>query len=174
MGRRRWVGDMMKFIPLPSTEYINELLHYDADTGFFTWKARPNPKWHLAGKRAGRIDSEGYCVIKINGRNYWASRLAWKIMRGNDPASEIDHKNCNAGDNRIANLREATGSQNCANTRGYGIAGKGVQQTQSGKFHARIMKNGHMFCLGTFDDRRDARYAYAMAARSMFGLYARA
>lgn len=162
---------------LPPTNRLHEVLSYDLTTGIFIWKWRSNiSRWwntKYAGKQAGKIRPAGYIEIRIDGKRYQAGRLAWKIINGRDPIHEIDHKNTNKGDNRYVNLREATGSQNCANKPRMGALGKCVQLVTCGKYQARITKNGHRFSLGLFDTPSEAQYAYAMAARSIFGRYAR-
>jgi hypothetical protein len=68
------------------------------------------------GKIAGTI-SEGYVVIWIEGRFYRAHRLAHLYMTGEWPPSQIDHKECDRGDNRWEKIRQATVSQNRCNVK---------------------------------------------------------
>lgn len=83
-----------------------------------------------------------------------------------------DHINGNGLDNRRANLRPATASQNMANRRrntrnqaGY----KGVVPTVSGRWAARCA-NRHV---GTFDTPEAAARAYDQVALATWGDYAR-
>jgi hypothetical protein len=66
------------------------------------------PVGAIAGARNGR----GYHQIRIGGRPYSASRLAWLYMTGKWPNSEISYINGKPSDTRWANLREVTSSQN--------------------------------------------------------------
>jgi hypothetical protein len=100
-----------------TAERLRQLLHYDPERGVFTWLSRPAERsWNtrFAGTRAGTINGLGYVVIGILGRRYKAHRLAWLYVHGEWPGRELDHINCDKSDNRIANLRPATRSQNIA------------------------------------------------------------
>ena len=59
---------------------------------------------------AGGDSSNGYWYIRIDGKGYLGHRLAWLYMHGHFPDGALDHKNHNRS--RIADLREATRSQN--------------------------------------------------------------
>jgi AP2 domain-containing protein len=92
----------------------------------------------------------------------------------------IDHENGNGLDNRRANLRPATRSQNKANTSRYsgripGSSGfKGVYWRERDKrWHAQIRVNGRGITLGYFHDEIQAARAYDAAAREHFGEFAR-
>lgn len=91
-----------------------ELFNYDPLTGTLTWRssiARNVPVGTIAGGR----HSKGYVKVKIYGRMYFAHRLAWLISYGRFPKNQIDHINRNRADNRLANLRDVTQSENMAN-----------------------------------------------------------
>ena len=100
--------------PLPDVALIKVLLEYNPDTGELTWR--------ISSGKAKRSSVAG-CVIKgyrkigIQGRYFPAHRLAWLIHHGVDPVSDLDHINGDRDDNRIANLRIATQSQNMHNRR---------------------------------------------------------
>ena len=97
--------------PTPSQEYLCSVLHYEPDTGVFTWT---NKKYHI-GRTAGANTAYGYRTIHIDGQNYFAHRIAFKMMEGREPLEEIDHINNDGTDNRWSNLREATRSENLLN-----------------------------------------------------------
>lgn len=59
---------------------LKELLHYDSETGYFTWIKRNGRM--AAGSRAGGIRGEGYVQIILRGRAYQAHRLAWLWVTG--------------------------------------------------------------------------------------------
>jgi hypothetical protein len=157
-----------------TAEYVRSILDYDAETGVFTWvNARGNLK---AGSVAGTVDYQGYVRISINERRYRAHRLAWLYVHGEKINVEIDHINGVKSDNRIANLRTATRSQNEANkaktqknTSGY----KGVSWHKDvKKWIAHIMVNQKAKYLGSFSTREEAHKAYCSAANDIFGEFA--
>lgn len=98
---------------------LQELLHYDPDTGYFTWlisASNRNPKGSKAGCYNRRKDSR-YVILGIDGKMFLAHRLAWLYMHGVWPEQNIDHKDGNGWNNRWSNLREASISQNMQNAR---------------------------------------------------------
>lgn len=154
-------------------ETLCELLSYDQFTGIFRWKkklGKGNP-----GDIAGSPDVQGYIRLMIRGERFLAHRLAWFYHFKKWPENQIDHISLIKSDNRIENLREATGSQNQSNkamiksnTSGF----KGVSIVD-GKFLARIKVNRKLMHLGTFMTGEDAHEAYVKAANDNFGDFAR-
>ena len=140
---------------------LKEVLHYDADTGKFTWlKARNNRI--KAGDIAGYVDKATgyYRVIKINGKRYLAHRLAFLYMTGKFPPDEIDHLNHLRYDNRFVNLRHATRVENSRNqsmqsNNKSGFTGVCWHEGGS-KWLAYISINGNQKHLGYFTDMDDA------------------
>jgi hypothetical protein len=113
---------------LPDRELLRQLLRYDPDTGEFTWLPRPREMfvinkahayevWNAkyAGKSAGYFKKHGYLYITIVANKFLGHRLAWLIYHGPPVPNSIDHMDGNSRNNRIANLRAATQSQNLAN-----------------------------------------------------------
>lgn len=94
---------------------LKEALEYDLETGDFIWRIRRGRC--AAGSRAGTLNHHGYIAIQVDGRLREAQRWAWLYVHGTWPDREIDHINGNKADNRIANLRLATRSQNLMNAR---------------------------------------------------------
>lgn len=150
-----------------SADRLREILHYDPQTGVFTWKVRMSPRSRQrVGDVAGMDAGRGYIRVGIGYRLFAAHRLAWAYVHGVWPAHQIDHINRNKGDNRIANLREVNSFANCqnvgANSRNKcGV--KGVCQV-GGKWRAMIHHQGKNIYLGTFTRIEDAARAYAAGA----------
>jgi len=93
---------------------LKELLHYDPETGVFTWLVR-NGSGVEAGDVAGTLTLRGYWSIRYRRRSYRAHRLAFLYMTGSFPTLDVDHINGARGDNRWCNLREVTSRQNARN-----------------------------------------------------------
>ena len=156
-------------------EYVSKILSYDHETGLFLWK-RSSGKASV-GKEAGTVMSKGYRCIWIDGRPYYAHRLAWLMHTGRWPERHIDHINMNRLDNSFGNLRQATNGQNRHNqgvpknnTSGY----KGVCWNKSSqKWQASIKKDGVRTYLGFFDDPYIAHLAYCKASAELHGEYGR-
>lgn len=162
-----------------TAEYVRSRVDYDPETGVFTWKRRNGVRdwWNTkyAGKKAGRLKADdGRVTIKLDGKSYFAHRLAWLIVTGFWPIFEIDHRNLDPADNRFANLREATTSQNCCNRRGRPGWLKGTSwHTAVNKWQATIGANKKKVRLGFFDTQEEAHAAYAAAATLYHGEFAR-
>jgi len=54
-------------------------------------------------------------LIGLLGKRYYAHRLAWLYVYGVWPDGDTDHINRNKHDNRIANLRSCSRSENMLN-----------------------------------------------------------
>jgi hypothetical protein len=103
-------------------------------------------------------------------------RVIWLMVYGLWPKGDIDHKNRCKTDNRLTNLREATRSENTANStarRGSKSGVKGVHERSNGRWRATIMKDYKRFNLGTFSSKKEASSSYDAAARRLFGEFAR-
>lgn len=155
---------------------LRELLNYDPETGLFTWKAITSNRVRI-GQVAGTALFNGYIQIKLDGAFYKAHRLAWLYVYGVWPADDLDHLNRDRKDNRIANLREATRSQNTANKGARvgsvtGLKGVRFHRTRA-KYQSRITVNYKEIHLGYFDNAEAAHEAYRVASEKFFGEFAR-
>jgi hypothetical protein len=161
------------------SNYIRSVLHYEENTGVFTWLIKTNSHGggRYIGDEAGCLAPNGYILIGISGKIYRAHRLAWLWMTGEWPSSQIDHINMIKSDNRWSNLRIATNGQNVSNRRTRKDSRSGVKgvvwHNQAKKWAARITKDGKYRHLGLFDTIDDAAIAYSSAADSLHGEYAR-
>lgn len=89
----------------------------------------------------------------------------------------VDHINLDPLDNRRANLRQASPSDNLANR---GLDGKNTSGfkgvsfcKKTNKWDAQIAKSGVHYNLGKFQSARNAAYFYNEAARKYHGEFAR-
>lgn len=157
-------------------ERLKELLSYDPETGLFTWLV--NRGSVKAGKVVTCKMNCGYIEVRIDKKNYLCHRLAWLYMTGEWPREVIDHENRRRDDNRWSNLREATHSQNGANSKHYssntlGIRGVSIKKGAVSKpFHAYIRINGRGQHIGCFASKSEASAAYENAAKQHFGEFA--
>lgn len=162
------MGKMKRVI---SHQMLLAALHYEPITGLFTWRA-PRPKI-LVGQCAGYFDKKGRRAIEINGRAYFAHRLAWFYMTKKWPKDQIDHRNRIPDDNRFENLREATNAQNRANSRTNSRHGmKGVTRhswLKEKPYEARITFNKRVRSLGCFATVEEAHQAYCQEAKKLHG-----
>ena len=155
-------------------ERLRQLLHYEPETGIFTWRVTRNGRNSRAGMRAGVINKKwGHRNLKVDGKGYGAHRLAFLYMTGLLPSLYVDHKNRNPDDNRWVNLRLADDSQSAANRIFVNMTGlKGVRP--NGKnWSASLRCRGVSRYLGTYATPELAHAAYAEAARRFHGEFAR-
>ena len=156
-----------------TAERVRELLDYDPDTGELRWRVSRGSA--PAGAVAGSLALHGYIKVHVDGRHYYAHRIIWLHVYGRWPREQVDHVDLDGMNNRLSNLREATGSQNGAkrkvrkdNRIGY----KGVRRHRN-TYQALIRKQGVRLYLGCFPTAEEAHAAYARAAADAHGEYAR-
>lgn len=155
-------------------ELLKQLFDYRPDTGEFR-RSISRRGVAMSGTLAGSKTRHGYLSIRINKKHYFSHRLAWLYVYGKWPSGGLDHIDGDKTNNRIANLREATESQNQANRfKGWGVSGlKGVNFHKSAKkWMSRITKGRSMIYLGLFDTPEEAYKAYCAAAINLFGEFA--
>jgi hypothetical protein len=147
---------------MPNTADIAELrewFSYDPDTGLITrlktTRGGNGKLGRVAGTRhlTGR-SSQHDIQISFRGRFFRAHRIAWALHYGEWPDKQIDHVNGIRVDNRIANLRIATTSQNHANVgppsnNTSGIKGVSWRKKRR-KWRAEIIVKGRYIYLGSF------------------------
>lgn len=144
---------------------LRELLHYDPETGLFTWRHKTGSQ--SSGKQAG-TPHKAYINIQVDSRQYKAHRLSFLYMTGELPPDEVDHINGIGTDNRWHNLRLADHFLNCQNRRRANrnnMSGLlGVQKHGNG-YKAVIRKHGRNQYLGYFSTKEEAHAVYVNAKR---------
>ena len=149
---------------------LRELLHYDPETGFYTWIQDHGR--HRAGERAERKAAKDYRGITIDGSPYLCHRLAWFLIQGEWPTHDVDHKNGLRSDNRRSNLRHGSRAFNMQNLQGPHVDSASqllgaYQDKRRGTWMAKICKNGKTTHLGTFKTPEQAHAAYIFAKREL-------
>jgi hypothetical protein len=118
-----------------------EKFFYCGDTGWLIHKTG-----RRKGERAGTLHAlDGYRNVRIGRIMYREHRVIWAMVYGYCPLMFLDHINGDRSDNRIANLREATNSQNMQNStirKDNRLGVKGVRLNDEGRFIARIRIDG--------------------------------
>ena len=148
---------------------VRRMLRYDAISGELFWIAGKR-----VGKRAGYVNADGYVKVHVNGKAVPAQKIAWMLAYGFEPNGIVDHEDRVRSNNRLANLRIATASQNCANSPARNPTRmKGVSPWRR-KWRAQIVVNYKVHYLGLFSTPEEANAAYMEAARAAHGEFARA
>lgn len=151
-----------------TAEQLREELAYCPNTGKFVRLKRAARRVKV-GDVPG-WSAQGYRLMNVQKKTYWAHRLAWLYVYGSWPNGQIDHINGDRSDNRIANLRDVTPSVNSQNQRrakahnSVGVLGVYKHGT---RFRARIRHKGRLCCLGIYDSADAAYGAYVAAKRKL-------
>lgn len=145
--------------------YLLEFTDYDKQSGKLTWKKRTG-RHHTVkiGSELGIVNSGGYRKTKIKGKTLLVHRLIWLRENGILP-KYIDHINGDRLDNRLENLRPASGYDNNSN-RTYHRAGKLFGTTfkkSTGRWASKIFFAKKEIHLGYFDTEREAHQQYLKA-----------
>lgn len=159
-----------RVIPITSGKSI---LIDESDVEFVTrhrWQARRNP-----GR--GRIWYVWRTVKGVDTKSRATTVYLHRVLLDAPKGMQVDHINGNPLDNRRANLRLCTTSENHANKakpRTSSKSGfKGVRVKANGRFEAHIKHRQKWFSLGCYGTAEDAARAYDAKARELFGEFAR-
>jgi len=98
-----------------------------------------------------------------------------RVVHSAPKGLDVDHINMDGLDNRRCNLRIATRSLNMANSRERGGRSryKGVSWSKHANKWRAAIQNGKMKNLGYFNTEIEAARAYDVAAKMVFGEFAR-
>ena len=159
--------------------WFRSIADYDPKTGILTRRVKTRKS--AIGSVMGKPGERGVTTIgvMVNGKyeKYKAHRLAWLHFYGEWPSADIDHKDNDPANNRIANLRLATDSQNLGNMK-KPITNKSGKKGVSWhaiakKWQAHIKIEGTNKYLGLFKTVDDAHAAYCDEASRSRGEFAR-
>lgn len=170
---------MMGARPVLTADRLRQLIEYHPDTGLAYWRVGVNLSGPggLASKPEWRGTEKVHIRIKIDGQYYTMGRIAFLYMTGEFPKNYADHKDRDKHNNRWKNLRDATPSQNAANSpagrRKRDGLPKGVTRVLSrNTYEARICCRGNTELIGEYLTPEDAGRAYARRARELHGEFA--
>lgn len=144
---------------------VRRLLTYDPATGVLAWKV--SRKKCRMGAPAGSLTHEGYVRVDLTGRTLQGHRIAWMLMTGEMPPARIDHINGDRADNRWANLRAATATQNATNSEKIAQA-SGVWR-RYGKIYSRLRHDGRVHSAGPFATEAEATAWYRATSERLRG-----
>lgn len=143
-----------------SQERLKELLHYNPNTGEFTWNSGRQGVAEKSLSVAGAITERGYRRICIDGKKIMAHRLAWSYITGEFPPFDIDHIDGNRLNNRIVNLRTVNRLDNSRNSsigkrNKSGVVGLSWDKVNN-RWKSAITDRGKTINLGRFIQKWDA------------------
>lgn len=147
---------------------LKEIFTYDPETGFLKWvKSRGRAP---AGSIVSGIEN-GYVIVQIDRKRYYAHRIIWLHSYGNWPEFEIDHIDGVRNNNQLSNLRDVPLQMNRQNLRSATVrnVSTGVLGTRllKGRHLAQISVNGRDKHIGTFGSAEEAHAAYLEAKRRL-------
>lgn len=148
----------------PEINFLREKLHYDPQTGKFTWKNHGKLYRYKEAGSVWNFNGSTYKLVGFNFKTYRAHRLAWYYHYGIAPHGDIDHINGDSCDNRIENLRVVSPRQNSQNLKKHReghLLGTSLHKKKYWK--ASIWIKGKAIYLGSYSTAEEAHKAYLTA-----------
>lgn len=146
---------------LPSLEVLRKSFGYNPTTGDII---------NLKTDRVLPPNSRGYLRLHLDGRVLQGHRVAWAIFHNTQPdiSKEIDHIDGNPSNNRIANLRLVSKTENLRNKNQYksckhGYPGIIHSNDRKKCWRAQIGINGTVIKVGSFRCKTAAIFARKQA-----------
>ena len=160
---------------------ILRIFRVDMESGRLWWAIRPKCHAQLFGQEAGgprrSHSGKSYWIVRAGGKAWKRAHLVYCVMHGRFPSPCVDHINGDSLDDRIANLREATITENAWNhkkRRRPSASGlpMGLRVTRYGRFVARIGYRGKQIQIGVFATQAEAHAAYLAKRMELYGQFA--
>jgi hypothetical protein len=149
---------------------------FDYVDGKLFWKVSPAHNVKI-GDAAGSLRFNGYWHTQINGKRYFNHRIIFLWHHGYLPTTDIDHIDGNRVNNKVENLRPATGFENARNAkvRADNTSGaKGVSWVKHiRKWVVQLRVDKKIKRIGYFDDLELADLVAIMARDKYYGEFAR-
>lgn len=157
----------------------NALFKYDPEGGSLTWRIGTNS--FNQGEEVGtEVGADGYSKYKsvcVFGEKYKVHRIVWLMQTGAWPDKYIDHIDGDGLNNRWANLREATPSQNSMNQKVRSDCASGVKGVSYDKrrnmWYAYIDLDGKRNHLGRHETLEEAAAVRQAAEKKYHGEFVR-
>lgn len=144
--------------PMPPQERLNDLLSYDSETGSLVWKVSRGRV--RAGSVAYMVRKDGRLQTRIDGQDYYTSRVVWALHHGTDPANNTIVETGGTSDLRINSLKLET-TANSTTSSGAVVRQRSMMED---KYRAQIMIGGkRLIVIGDFDTEEEA-----IAAKILF------
>ena len=161
---------------LPSLDRLNYLFYYDAESGRLVNKVSRGVS--KVGDSPGYISVLNTKNVMVDGVLYLEHRLIWYMLKGRD-AKLLDHIDRDPTNNRVENLREATKSQNGANSTSRAkrfLPGVKVIKGREGHkrpYTAYIGYEGKQIHLGYFGTEEEAHEIHKQAHLARYGEFSK-
>ena len=116
---------------------LKEFVSYNEDTGLFT-RVKDTGRY-AEGTISGSKSKVGYIEVSVNGKRYYAHRLAWFYMKDAWP-TEVNHKDHVKDNNKWSNLEEVTHKENMILAGEFGVLERTSEYKEG--VRKRILKVG--------------------------------
>jgi len=156
-------------------ETVRLLFEYNPETGIL-YRIMVNGELKKIGTPKG-VDE--HLITQFKDKIYPVTHIIWLWVYGRFPHSGmiVEHEDLNKQNNKLSNLREATQSQNMANTKVTKRSKSGVKgvfwDKDRNKWAVYLTKDYKTHFIGRFDNIEDAKRQHAHASRIFFGEFAR-
>jgi len=147
---------------------LKAVLCYEPISGMFRWASKR--RGVSSQNRPGTVGLDGYRRIRVLGKAYRASRLAWLYVYGVWPQGYVDHIDGDRSHDAISNLRivdALTNAQNQRRAHRDNQSGQllGASLSDEGRWVAQITANRKTRHIGTFNTAEEAHQAYLVEKR---------